>query len=1441
MNTAALEQLAADISKHTGRLKNAGWDRVIATHLAKSLANVIDKSEGTDWFEVSSRAKALVSVLADFFQDAPAPERLASALQSAHNLAALLREGPLSGQVDAKNLPPQPGAWVFCLLGDQSAETIRLSRTLQSLGFIVEHKSDGDFSEGYLCQEQLVLVAGSSWLTQHGQWLLGQLKQSTGQEVMPILVGMLDSLGSHDPVFVSGLGVRLFFEPPVDASKLLSELAGVAWMPQAPYRVLLLSADRQKLALGLSVLHDAGIEVVTQSEPLQMPHLLATFPPDALILDASLALCQSPGFLALCRLKMDSVQLPVIYWLGPDCPDEIRRHYLATGSCYLSEPVQGYELLSLVIAKSRQHRLLQGRAKGWQAVQAQQKWLRSTLDAHSIVSIASAHGTIIDVNQKFCDISGYSKEELIGHNHRIVKSGHHPHAFFVEMWKTISAGKTWQGEIQNRSKDGKPYWVQSTIAPIMDGHGKPKQYFSVRTDVTQQKQLHAEERRQQRLLNLLRETLQQFNVDRNLGNAVNRLLDGVLLLTESAFGFVAEVLYEPIGHPYLSIKAVTDISWDETSRAMYQKMQATGAGFKSLDSLYGAVILAGRPLISNDPQNDPRSRGLPTGHPPLTAFMGMPIYSGDCLLGMLGLANKQDGYDAGSVEFLAPFTETCANLIETAGKNDRQQQAVDDLAEFLEKAEKNRARQSELVASVSYELRTSLNGFLGEAQLLSMQTNLAADVLECAQEIIKSSDRFNQLIDKLARAHEENPLEIKDSAALIAPTDGESEQQKQAYRILVAEDNPTNQTLLKMQLGVLGIDAVIVADGSEALVEWKKGGYDLILSDISMPRMDGMQLARSIRAAEQGTEAHMPMIAITAFTYPEELEACLNAGMDDTLPKPIDLNYLRQKLQQWLPEQAVAASKPPLSVFPSKLAQSPYGKHVLDTDYLLKITGGLDARQIQSLVDLFTSSAQAELVLCRRDLLAQDMAGLALSMHKLKSSSQAIGALRFAELAKELEIVAKQGAVGHAAALLRELEHALTDVEEAIVKNSLPALQNTKPCLELPNCVLVVDDDAVVRRQTSLLLTALGVTEVLVADSGMAGLKELEAHGQRVNLLLCDLNMPEMDGIEFLRRMSEIGYQGNIILVSGVDARLMQSAVELACLQGLHLVGSLGKPLVRDDFLALLNDASHRQVNTVKKATAKAIKTEDILDGLNNDEFDVFFQPKVDAFTLKPVGVEALARWRRQGAAVPAEAFILAAEHCGLVGALSEVLLVKAFIGGRRLVDAGFPLDISVNLSAAWMSDVNLPDFIQASTETTGLKVGNVILEVTETGVMDDLTKTLDIMTRLRLKGFKLSIDDFGTGYSSLEQLQRIPFNELKLDRAFVKGAADNATARTILSASVGMAAKLNLVTVAEGVETQEDLDLVRGVGCDFVQGWLIAKAMPVDELIAWLQADSAK
>jgi len=157
------------------------------------------------------------------------------------------------------------------------------------------------------------------------------------------------------------------------------------------------------------------------------------------------------------------------------------------------------------------------------------------------------------------------------------------------------------------------------------------------------------------------------------------------------------------------------------------------------------------------------------------------------------------------------------------------------------------------------------------------------------------------------------------------------------------------------------------------------------------------------------------------------------------------------------------------------------------------------------------------------------------------------------------------------------------------------------------------------------------------------------------------------------------------------------------------------------------------------------------------------------------------------------------------------------------------------------LNRLDLPEYIVERAHHAGINPHHVVLEVTESRLMEDVVKPLEILTRLRLKGLELSIDDFGTGHSSMEQLKRISFTELKIDRAFVNGATHDKTARSILESSVTLAKALGMTTVAEGVEDQEDWDIVASLGVDLIQGYFVCRPLPGPDLQDWLSEWNAQ
>jgi len=178
------------------------------------------------------------------------------------------------------------------------------------------------------------------------------------------------------------------------------------------------------------------------------------------------------------------------------------------------------------------------------------------------------------------------------------------------------------------------------------------------------------------LTNAIAKVLSQFIAEANPYILFNGLLENVLKLTDSEYGFIGEVFYNNTGQPYIQSYATTNIAWSPETQELYEKTEKQGLTFSKLNTLYGEILKTGKYVISNAPSKDPRSGGLPHGHPPLNKFLGIPFYSGDNLLGVVGIANREGGYDESLIQYLQPFLSTCGNLIQ-AYRNNHQKQVVE--------------------------------------------------------------------------------------------------------------------------------------------------------------------------------------------------------------------------------------------------------------------------------------------------------------------------------------------------------------------------------------------------------------------------------------------------------------------------------------------------------------------------------------------------------------------------------------------------------------------------------------------------------------------------------------------------------------------------------------------------------------------------------------------
>jgi EAL domain-containing protein (putative c-di-GMP-specific phosphodiesterase class I)/DNA-binding NarL/FixJ family response regulator len=384
--------------------------------------------------------------------------------------------------------------------------------------------------------------------------------------------------------------------------------------------------------------------------------------------------------------------------------------------------------------------------------------------------------------------------------------------------------------------------------------------------------------------------------------------------------------------------------------------------------------------------------------------------------------------------------------------------------------------------------------------------------------------------------------------------------------------------------------------------------------------------------------------------------------------------------------------------------------------------------------------------------------------------------------------------------------------------------------------ILLVDDDPFVLNLLSIQIRAIEPAyEVMCHTSGQAALSLLD-HEKEVDVVFCDLQMPEMDGVEFVRHLVRVSYAGSLVLVSGENARTREAVEQLARAHGLRVLGTLGKPVTTDSLLRLLDTAVPPVAAPGPEIQPHLYAASDLQLAIHRGELLNYYQPKVEPATGKVAGFEALARWQhpRDGLVMPSH-FVPMSEECGLVGHLGAEVMRGALRDLGRWLDAGHQLDLALNVSLGSVFSLDYPDFVVEQARAAGVPLHHLVLEITESRLMDNPQVQLDVLTRLRLKGVKLSIDDFGTGYSSLAQLRDLPFDELKIDRGFVHQATRTPALRAILDASLSLARELGLRTVAEGVEDREDWDLLRTAGCDMVQGYFIARPMPGSEVEDWL------
>ena len=372
---------------------------------------------------------------------------------------------------------------------DDAQHAAWLCSVLEDAGYQVEVFCDLAAFRAALQQQlpaavimDMVLESGDA-----GARIIAEMKAQSLRAV-PVIF-MSEGRGVAARLAAHRAGATRYLVKPVEPEVLLRTVAdSAALKPLQPYRVMVVDDSRLELVVHSSMLRQAGMEVREVGNPLHVPDMLEDFAAEVLLLDMHMPQCSGPELAVLLSDDERYANIPIIYL---SIETDFAQQLLALdggGDHFLVKPANPAHLVSVIGMHARRYRQAREQTESLRAVNYEQDRQRQAQDAHAIVSVADAAGNIIHANDKFCEISGYSRAELLGKNHRVVRSGVHPPEFYAGMWSTISGGKIWHGEVCNRSKDGHLYWVETTIVPFLDENGLPYQYVSMRTDISRIKQ-----------------------------------------------------------------------------------------------------------------------------------------------------------------------------------------------------------------------------------------------------------------------------------------------------------------------------------------------------------------------------------------------------------------------------------------------------------------------------------------------------------------------------------------------------------------------------------------------------------------------------------------------------------------------------------------------------------------------------------------------------------------------------------------------------------------------------------------------------------------------------------------------------------------------------------------------------------------------------------------
>ena len=390
----------------------------------------------------------------------------------------------------------------------------------------------------------------------------------------------------------------------------------------------------------------------------------------------------------------------------------------------------------------------------------------------------------------------------------------------------------------------------------------------------------------------------------------------------------------------------------------------------------------------------------------------------------------------------------------------------------------------------------------------------------------------------------------------------------------------------------------------------------------------------------------------------------------------------------------------------------------------------------------------------------------------------------------------------------------------------------TSKSLKWINALIVDDSHAILNFTASVLKQNFVIEKITTLNSAIKAVETLKA-SHDINLLFLDLNMPEMDGIQFLAELAQVNYKGFLVIMSGVAPRIIASVESLAKRHKLNYLGTLLKPLDAKDFAQVLdNIGQDKQTSSL----GRELKIYEIIRAIKNESLEVYYQPQVNLHNRKLHGVEVLVRLDHPTLGIVSpDQFLSKIEQSELMSHMTFIIIRKALRDWVKWKKQGLDLKLSINISPFTLQDPEFVEQLLAVMNEFGMPVDKICLEVTESTIAKDLSQELETLSRLNMKGIQLALDDFGQDHASIERIQSLPINVLKLDKSFFLDRKNKQGQITIIESCIAFAKRLNMITVAEGVESAEQWKLSGELGCDVAQGFYLSEPISAKDILAWV------